>query len=344
MVYAQHKATALRGELVCPFIDPLLEKKEGRFTYVTLGSLEGRERIPSSQLRLHVRPLELFSSLLFLRASDLGDLRFLWRLYDARLCHPFKRRLLHVLRTFLLGHYYGLKLRTLAAHCDRAWVVVYYNAAMLGVVRAFRKAGKEVWDVQHGYVGPDHSAYCNTKAYSINSTFQPTGFLVWEQRFGAFLEGALGARWKSTDYLHIRAVSVDEGEDHGPQALYTLQWGIPVPDYVLETVQSLQAVQWVFRRHPMDKSGRHDLAAVRRLPNVRVVAPDSPLPQALARARLHVTFNSSVVHEAAILGVRSVFLDPHGSARFASEVSAGLAYPCSPSSFQTTVARLCSEH
>jgi hypothetical protein len=211
---------------------------------------------------------------------------------------------------------------------------------MLGVVGAFRALGKPVWDIQHGYLGPSHDAYNNSAAFALDSRFKPTGFLVWDENFGDHVAAVLGAPWRSTGHAHLKLA----GARVLPRAagrcsvLYTLQWSTPVPASIEHAVHADTAVDWTFRMHPTDTSPRLDLEGLRRAANVRIVGAEQPLAQAIAEADLHITMNSSVVHEAAVIGVPSIYFDPIGHERFAREVGQGLAQFADDDSFPKLLA------
>lgn len=325
--YAYNKSAVVDGYHVCTLIEPLIERyARDVYTYVTLGRLPGPEKVASIQVPLAVNWVELLLSLACLRPSDALDYRFIARLYTKQLCFPKRHRRLHAVRTFILAHYMSLKFRELANACDSAYVIVYYNATMLGLVRAFRRRGKRVHDVQHGYLGPDHDAYNNRNAFSLESSFRPTAFIVWDHRFGEHIQTVLGMPWQSTDYLHLKAFAKRRaGQGDRRTVLYSLQWGTPVPDEVYAAVQQLKDLNWILRMHPNERSKRSDLDSLWCLPNVTITDSREPLSVALASADLHVTFNSGVVHEAARLGVRTLVLDRNFGIRIPDEIRSGLA-------------------
>ncbi len=312
---------------VCPLMDPLIaQRRKEAYTYVVIGRVTGPEAIPSVQVPHKLNWIEFAFSLLFFERGDLTDYRFVAQIYTLQICLPKRHRRLHALRTFLIARYFALKFRNVAEVCDSAHVLVFYNAIMLGVVRAFRRLGKSVWDVQHGYLGPDHDAYNNVSAYSLNSSFRPNGFLVWDRHFGEYLEARFRVRWKSTDYLHLKSFSLPIAQMREcTTVLYSLQWETPVPAEVAAAVRRLEGVRWLLRMHPFDRSPRKDLDLMRDLPNVTVARSDDPLHNALRACDLHLTYNSSVVHEAAVLGIPSLFLDPACIVRFAHEIDKGFA-------------------
>ena len=198
---------------------------------------------------------------------------------------------------------------------------------MLGLVAAFRRSGKPAWDVQHGYIGPSHDAYNNAAAFALKTALKPSGFIVWDEHFGRYVESTLCTPWRSTGYAHLKMFMqlVPPRADGRRRVLFTLQWGTPVPPSVIIEATRSSALDWTFRMHPNERSNRPDLHLLRGLPWVQVVDCRNPLALDIASSDLHVTFNSSVVHEAAVLCVPSLFFDPICRERFESEIVRGLA-------------------
>jgi hypothetical protein len=247
------------------------------------------------------------------------------------------------MRTWLLARYFSVKFSVLATICSSANVTVYYNATMLGVVSAFRKKGKPVWDVQHGYLGPSHDAYNNTAAFAIDSTLKPTGFIVWSNEFGRYVESTLGSNWRSTDYAHLKMFKtfVPPRVSGRTQVLFTLQTAIPVPPIVLKkATEASSTLNWVFRMHPFDKTCRPELSQLLISPNVSISDGKDPLALAIAGADIHVTVSSSVVHEAAALNVSSIFFDYKCCERFERESLRKLAFFTDEADFDDLLERL----
>jgi hypothetical protein len=352
VIYAVHKYLRWKGTLACPLIDPLIPKKSsGPFTYVSIGDPNGPEAIPTLKVPWRLNWIEFLVSLLLWERQDWTDWRFCVKVFSSidltafsclrdrlkargalgKLITTFLCRL-WALRTFLIAKYVSLKFRAIASRCSEAYVVVYYSAMMLGVVRAFRRLGKPVWDVQHGYIGPTHGAYDNKEAFRLTSTFQPSGYLVWDRRFGRLIEKATGAQWESTDYLHLRAYcTTGRSGDARFTVLYSLQYDTPVPDAVERAVRELPHIHWVFRMHPMDRDRqRKDLDRFRALPNVSIESASEPLALVLGNVDLHITYNSGLGHEAAALGIPSLILDHSLLDRYGEELARGLAIPVEP--------------
>lgn len=315
--YAHQKNAVVNEKLVCPLVDPLIESLDNdHYTNVVFGKVEKPELIVSQHMPHQLNIQEFLLSLFFLPKTSISDLKFLWSLQ-----RPMPRLAFHwtffAIRTLLIANYIALKMRRVAQKADCAYVVVYYNATMLGVVSAFRRLGKEAWDVQHGLIGPTHTAYNNPQAFAIKSSLQPTGFLVWDKAFGKYLANTLSAKWRSTDYLHLKAFQQKGDREAGSQTiLYSLQWGTPVPIEVRNAIAQLPDIHWIFRKHPFEKTPRTDLKWINDFDNAEIKDSSLPLADALLRSHLHITYNSSVVFEAAALKIPSVLITATGTQAF----------------------------
>jgi hypothetical protein len=357
--YENHKSATIGGLHVCPLIDPLIrDENVAPYTYVIIGKVPGPEAIKSTHIERKLVWTEFIASLFVFRKSDFNDFRFLQRLYDSKdLClvktsdqrHGSRLyRHFYAIRAFLLARYFSLKFRRIAATSSSAHVVVYYNAIMLGVVRAFRELQKPVWDVQHGYLGPHHDAYNNTKAFSLETNLKPTAFLVWDDCFGQHVEETLHMPWRSTNYHHLRSTSpaVQPPTKHKCYvALYSLQWATPVPEEVrLAILHFGNRIEWVFRTHPLEPALRTDIEWLRNFPNVTIAGSNEPLLVALRHCNIHITYNSGVTHEAAALGIHTCFLDPDFSCRVDREIASGLAHLSSGNNLIGTMSDLYSHY
>jgi len=104
----------------------------------------------------------------------------------------------------------------------------------------------------------------------------------------------------------------------------------PIPDHLAEAIRHTdQQEKWVFRCHPSTE--RHaeivrSWAAREHLSDrVCVEMPATvPLSRSLARARIHITLYSSVILEAAMMGIPSIALDPYAQSIYPELVDQGL--------------------
>lgn len=214
----------------------------------------------------------------------------------------------------------------------RVFVVCYYDAKGLAMVKAANELNIPVIDLQHGVQGDRHMAYAKWPQSLIKSKFLPSHFFVWNNpSFETIKE------WKSDSSKiliggnqwvldRVRKVSNDI-------ILVSLQ---PIPDFVPEEVLSqIREYQgekmWYIRLHP---SQLHQINYVERLirdwhiaekVNVRE-ASMLPLTALLERSTLHVTFYSSVAIEASYYNVPTYFLSLEGATMYRTMIPLGLSY------------------
>lgn len=336
---AVYRGTRCGGFHVSPLTDPIIE--DGLFPAAgsyAIGEAPTPERIPSVRVPTDPTLLEALVGLLSWGPRDLADARFLWRIsrrysplrFFKHLRSPVRLpRWLWFLYAFLAAKAMKLPAARFAAEHDRLVIVCYYHARSLGLVRAFRRQGKPVIDVQHGLIGPSHFAYGNERAWQVSSDLQPTGFLVWTPSVQDFLRRttARDAMVRPFDDSRYH-VAVPRSSGGRPRVLVSLQWGALLPGSLVEHVRCADGCDWVLRMHPRDRiaaADRADCAALAGLPHVAVESSEVPLGSSLRASDLHVTRNSSVITEAALAGKTSVFWDPAVIGSFRDEIESGFA-------------------
>jgi hypothetical protein len=347
VVYSSYKKAIRDNKCFCPIVDPLINQDEMNAVF-TIGKPICEEEIPSIYVPHKICWLEFIKSVFLWSKHDINDFLFLNRLYIKGMVRLGYPRIIWVIRTFLTAHYFSFVFRKVAIECAEVYVTCYYSGVMLGVVSAFRRLGKPVWDVQHGYIGASHPSYNNGWAWSIESTFKPTGFVVWDKKFGVFLKETLGdITYKSTDFMHIRKRSelVEKTRDPRPVILYTMDWANEIPEEIKVAATATKHVRWLFRKHPIEHEKyyiKDDLTFLKPLEHVQISDATIPLSDQLAICSLHITFGSSVVHEASILGVKSIFFHKESESRFYEECQDGLAEYLPLSAIQAEINKLFS--
>lgn len=326
VVYAKAKTARIGGRWSAPNVDAqILRVGATAVQYYQLGLLEGEALLPSDSLPYSLGFRDVVAALLTIEPSVSDELRFVRAINRGvdRSLIPWKFRWLWDLRTVLIARAIAHRMHRVAEAHPVAYVSDFYSAVMLGVTIAFRRAGRPVWDIQHGRIGPGHQTY-NATVFGLRSHGKPTGLLLWDAATGPYAEQQLGVSWESTAWAHLRLADDDEAAERCG-VLYTLQVDTPIPPAVGAAIRALPHVPWRLRLHPGGRNPERDYAPLLQLPNVTLSSSAEPLPQALRAAAVHVTWNSSVISEAAALGTPSVFMDPAAQQDFASEVTAGLA-------------------
>jgi hypothetical protein len=332
--YVSHKRT-INGLLVSPMMDSLILSRASleSATSMTLGQVEGQELVDSQCVPENIPVLQFLRAQFTAGFPRIVDLKFVFDLFrpniHSSLILPVPRWQWRIfaIRSYLIARYYSTLFKVAAANHDEARVLVYYGARMLGVVMAFRRLEKPVFDVQHGYIGISHNAYNRAEICNTDSLFEPTGYVLWSKDFHERTPGIINKCATYTDYLHLKFFGLANVVERNlqPNVLVATQWGTPLPSFLALLVHSFPTVLWTLRLHPLEADHREDLMPLLSKSNVKKSEPGKSLATDLFCASLQITVNSSTVHEAAALGVRSLFTDPVGIERFAFEVERGLA-------------------
>jgi hypothetical protein len=113
-----------------------------------------------------------------------------------------------------------------------------------------------------------------------------------------------------------------------PRVMVALQWGSVLPTLLVDFIGRSTSIDWVLRMHPRDRlaaNERPDCAALSQFAHVRVEPEGLPICASLHGADLVLTWNSSVISEAAMAGRRSIFWDEAVRESFRDEIDAGFA-------------------
>lgn len=215
------------------------------------------------------------------------------------------------------------------------------------ICRAARRAGIEIYDLQHGVINEQHPWYGEEFRRNTPVADLPTGYLVWDGDSASVIDCwarklgvkvcVVGHPWLSR---FMKSENGDPVIDYAfrnipkflndlPCILVTLQWGMETlssgsrhdgvfPCGLREVIaETVGKYNWMVRLHPVQIHGKESakvLAYLKRnfhsLENVEWdKSSSSMLPALLSFSALHITFNSSVVIEAAVMGVKSAILD-----------------------------------
>jgi hypothetical protein len=342
--YESRETLLLNGKPVSPLAKAVLSGRDPeRYECYVLSSKADAEG--DSRRRLPKR-LRLIDLVLSLRLWDhrWRDLVYVFRMVQAtpRRHVPGRVKWLWAIRTYLVAYCFSQKCRDIACAHSTAYVMDYYSAAMLGIVMAFRRKGNSVWDIQHGTMGARHAAY-NAGLFAVESDFRPTGLVAWDERFAGYAREVLGLATIVTNYGHLRLLSeIGSRQESAPVILYSLQPDTELPSQVLEAAERFRQAHWRFRLHPREVEGDGRWHSLTGLPHVSLSNGEVSLGEDLMGTDLHITFNSSVVHEAAALGVRSIVLDPSANF-FDVEVASGQVILLNPGELIPYVSRWLSK-
>jgi hypothetical protein len=245
---------------------------------------------------------------------------------------------LQAARLDALAKWFGRLLeRSGASH---VFVNTYYSLEGLALVQAARRLGLRSIDLQHGIQGPHHIAYARWSSLPRRGySTLPDEFWVWGAEEASTIEA-----WRSGCATHAPRVTGNfwlqrwlDGTDPvvaqylaqarelraapaTAQALVCLTWGVPEE----ETTKLIEAaklcgpsVSWWWRLHPVYASRSAEFA--RRLEKQGLdgsqvrKATELPLYALLRTADITVAHSSTVIQEAATLGVPSVVTSDYGA-------------------------------
>ena len=250
-----------------------------------------------------------------------------------------------------LAKWFGQWLAHSGAHC--AFVNTYYSLEGQAFVQAARRLGLQSIDLQHGMQGPHHVAYARWAAIPAGGySTLPDQFWVWGHEEAAAIEAwshglarhrplVTGNYWLQrwaddtepmvAEYFKS-AQSLRAPAPATAQVLVCLTWGVAEEetDKLIEAAKQCgPSVGWWWRLHPVESGRRVELAArlQRQGLDGSVVGPATDLPLfALVRsADLVVAHSSTVIQEAATLGVPSVVTSDYGAELHSDLVSQGIA-------------------
>jgi hypothetical protein len=248
-----------------------------------------------------------------------------------------------------LARWFGARLQATGARCT--FVNTYYSLEGQAFIQASRRLGLSTVDVQHGMQGEHHAAYARwLQLPSGGYSTLPDEFWVWgdteAQAIGRWNAG-LGThraritgnpwlqRWADDSDPLIAACLAQAGALRQPgkrQVLACLSWGLADE----ETEKLIEAacqcgpdLSWWWRLHPVESGKRAAFAArlqQQGLDGSQVgAATDLPLYALVRSADVTVAHSSTVIQEAAQLGVPSVVTSDYGAEFHAGLVHAGQA-------------------
>lgn len=344
--YSNHKATNWRGRWVSPHVDSeILSKNSCKKGVFTIGHPVENELIQSNYISN--RPNFFAIIINFFRAGKIKfrDIAYIFQLYrenqHSSMNAPLPKWLWYIwpMRAYIVARHFSYVFKDISEEYDEARVIVYYNAAMLGVVFAFRSRGKPVYDIQHGYIGPSHNAYNKSKAIVSNSPFSPSGYVVWDEGTAKYMVSLGAQNIEVVGFRHLCNFSTPSAKGRHI-ILVTTQHFTPLPNFLYSVVSAFPNIMWRFRFHPLERQVREDIKAFKALQNVEIANPGRSLADDLLESVLHLTVHSSSVHEAAALNVVSLFTDELGNERFSREIAKGMALFVDAESAERTVGRL----
>ena len=212
---------------------------------------------------------------------------------------------------------------------------------------AAHKRGIWVADLQHGGIDETHSWYGADFRSSDPAEWVPDAFLCWDQSSADIIDAwapakntrttVIGNRWlirfgkrASNDRLVEAIAGIYQHQINRlgdkPRILLSLSWGVSKISNGFFTDTMAQVIRetankytWLLRLHPnqligfaTDEGARFADYHAKELDGAAAWdwVSTAPLPLLLNNIDMHITWHSSVVIEAAQLGIKSAMLDP----------------------------------
>lgn len=113
-----------------------------------------------------------------------------------------------------------------------------------------------------------------------------------------------------------------------PVILFTLQWGMSYPGWIIEFINTHSEYIWLIRKHPVvDDNIKNFVLQLEGRNNIIISSVDLfPLEILLINVNLHITMYSSVVIDAETFLCPSIILHPKAKQFFNKQVNNGIAY------------------
>lgn len=212
--------------------------------------------------------------------------------------------------------------------------VCYYHNVNFAYLNAAKSLAIPTIDIQHGKQGVYHLMYAHWGQVPNNGyRMVPDFFWNWGESSKVNIERGrnnlqqhqpvvLGNHWlinwkknkaerESPQYRKLL-------DSYSTVVLFSLQQDMetPIPDFVLDEIQTQRDVLWLFRLHPAQKIGNAKVLkslADLKVSNVEIHESSKlPLYQIIEHVHLHLTNWSSVCIEALNFGVKSIIVHPNG--------------------------------
>lgn len=215
--------------------------------------------------------------------------------------------------------------------------------------RAAKRKNIPVFDLQHGIIADEHPGYGQNYQCLQATEDLPDGYLCWDTQSTeviskwARLKGirvlTIGNPWfirfiknSTEDDLVTEAFSTSTlTRSNRPNILISLSWGMEdlypdrsvngvIPDVLEEVIHDTEnSYNWILRLHPVQMRGSERSMVYEYLKKTFGIdkakywleTSEIPLPVVLGVTDLHITDLSTVVVEAAWMGIRSGILSEH---------------------------------
>lgn len=211
-------------------------------------------------------------------------------------------------------------------------VLCYYDGTMFGLCIAGNELLIPVIDMQHGGQGALHPAYNSFGKLPLGGYNSiPSAFSVWDIVQKTLLNKAEivaeeNVLLEGNPWIEFNRKKIEENtlNDIKVEVLYTLQNGIPVPDFIFDII-SEKNYKWVLKPHPL--MPEHEINLIKdklgTLLNdgkVQIDKKNSLLPL-LCKCKVHISAFSGSIQEAYLVGIPSIIFAPIGYENYKLQIA-----------------------
>ena len=223
------------------------------------------------------------------------------------------------------------------------FITCYYSLPSLAIVWACRRLKIPIVDIQHGM--QHHAAYQDWTVKTLGDrSFCPTHFWVWGESDKEKLDKWItttsntksligGYPWASFVRSHNQTnryvEKLQQLKANRKIGLISLPtYKAEIPDYLIDAIkQSSNQVLWLIRTHPRMPEMQEICIQKFQLASINeetlTLASETPLISLLDNCDLHLTWESTVIHEAHLSGVPSIAIEPDAATIYPEALSLG---------------------
>lgn len=254
----------------------------------------------------------------------------------------------------------------------RSFVNNYYSLEGMAFVVGSRRAGMRCADLQHGLQGDLHAAYGRwVDVPSGGYSTLPDEFWVWSDSEAIAINA-----WRGQSESHVPRVTGNPWKDRWSdetdplaghyatqarklrsesagttQVLVILSWGLATEetDKIIRAAKLAgPGVAWWWRLHPVEADRCHEFSAVLKnqgLDASQVTAATTlPLFALIRSADVIVAHSSTVIQEAASVGIPSIITSDYGAELHAALIASGMAVKATADAAIAQQTRLLTQH
>ncbi len=329
-----------------PLFEKLKEEKK-QFTYLNLST--GKLKLGRYNLNIAALLFYYFTKNKILKKQFLNnDVKCLLNIIIADFCEnniKDKNKFSSKLSKRLNIYYANLSLfENLISkiNIEKAFILCYYDSAMMPFTYYCRKNNYTTIDIQHGGQGDLHLAYSNfSKVPKDGYNTLPKYFWVWNEDSKVEIE-----KWQINQHFHQTILGGN------PWLLYNKNLKINKPIgakktilftlYLMDIEPELHSLikntpddyEWQLKPHPRREK---DLTYLETCfedeiltGKVKILPHDLNIIELLLNSSVHVTKISSTIVEAEQMGVYSIVIDEMGIIIFKKNISSGKTFPLFP--------------